>query len=230
MGDIIPPSTLPSFEVMMPLDKRAGVELTEAGHERGLQLSARMQGGKHSGETILIGCCVITVLCTVFLQLAALGYGVFVASLALEAASNARAEADDATAAGLLPTCIWSYNQYAQTATSLGGDGAESWTGAQLELEEDRGGEVLDKYTQEELATMSGNWEDMIHTCRMYGLLGTMSLICLAVVLCALACTKIQSDESSGGIGAHSARRVCCVWLLLRSAPAVRVHDNVLGR
>ena len=66
---------------------------------------------------------------------------------------------------------------------------------------------------------MSGNWEDMIHTCRMYGLLGTMSLICLAVVLCALACTKIQSDESSTAssvptvLGGCAACGYCCVAL-----------------
>eukprot|EP01043_Picozoa_sp_COSAG02_P079219 COSAG02_NODE_18218_length_952_cov_80.929660_1_plen_160_part_01 len=148
----------------MPLDKRDSIELTEEGHERagdwrpGLQLSARMQGGKLSGEAICVGCCAITVLCTVFLQLAALVYGVFVASLALQVASDARAEADEATAAGLLPTCVWSYNQHAQTATSpgTGGDGTESWTGAQSVMVEDNGGEVLDRYTQEELVEDNG--------------------------------------------------------------------------
>ena len=70
-----------------------------------------MRGGQLSDEAICFGCCAITVLCTLFLQLAVLGYGVFVASLALQAASDARAEADQATAAGLLPTCVWNYNQ-----------------------------------------------------------------------------------------------------------------------
>lgn len=212
---------------MMPLDKRDSIELTEAGHDAcagdqrpGLQLSARMQGGKLSGEAICIGCCAITVLCTVFLQLAALGYGVFVASLALHAASDARAEADEAIAAGLLPTCVWSYNQHAQTATNPGGDGTESWMGAQSDPEEGIGGEVLDRYTQEELAAMSENWEDMIHTCRMYGLLGVISLICLAVVLCALACTKSMSVDADStmssvptAIGGCAACGYCCIAL-----------------
>lgn len=237
----------------MPLDKRDGIELTEAGrHERagGLQLSARMRGGQLSDEAICVGCCAITVLCTLFLQLAVLGYGVFVASLALQAASDARAEADEATAAGLLPTCVWNYNQRTQTTTSPDGSGAGSWTGVHSEPEEAGQREVLDRYTQEELGALSENWVAMIHTCRMYGLLGLISVICLALVLCATAYTaKTQGVASlvfdadstmssvSQVLGGCAACGYCCTalpqfvfmlmfWIERGNANVIECQDN----
>ena len=202
---------------MMPLQHpQDSSKQAEAGARsgEGLQLSARMRGGMSD--------CAVRMLLRLLIQVIVLVYNSFVALLALGAASDARAEAEVAAAVGQLPTCISNY-VYTELLTTPNGDESGSWADTDSTLDASSRVDGLRKYTPEELAELSENWEDMIHACRMYGQLGLLAVSCWGILLCAVVFLvgKASSDMgvSSAGttsgmvMGGCAAVGYCCMAL-----------------